>query len=580
MVTDDSNRKMGNIVLVVNAVAPYDSFIERQVRSGAKAVVFLRDRSGVPGQTMYVVTGRSQAHLTIPVVEIFQVVSNTKYPLSKMLSKDGGLEVSLWPQENEWKVANDKTGFQVTLNLFVCLWAIGIICVGLLRLNEWWSGPGWRFVTIGTVCIVLELISAVLRIALCIVDPFWSFRILSDPAQNILITANLPFTFAAGILLTFFWAETLKSQRIRASPFISEYRKIAIGVVIFLFVAEITTAIVRWKLASYSAFNPTWITQALYVITSIVLTICYVICAVKIRERLREIGGNKKQKVRNMTMRFVGSTVGYLSFSVFLIALIPCLNYPWAFKCLLNGVAIASNFWSTLQVYSFRPPRRRSGTSHSSHGTDEGTSMPGLKSQKSDFSLSARPRRHPGETDAETTSSETGESDHMTVEDAEDYDLEKGEKQIASIFDKNGNSDSEISPKIEDSDKAWNAAVIPPHPTQAIDIEAKNDNRGSDSARSMANSNAGRVDPSPSNETIQPNSVSPVRYPLPILIKNQSRSLSGVSVSPKQVSFNEASPRHESSRSNTSLASSNSSSSSEAPLIHHSLEPKEDQGKS
>lgn len=572
MVTDKSTQKLGKIVAVIDAVAPYDADIERQVKAGAIAVVFIRDRSGVPGQTMYVVTGGSQAGLTIPVVEIFQVVADTKQPLSKSIP-DQGMEVSLWPEENAWKVANDKTGFQVTMNLFICLWAIIIVGIGILRLNQWWSGPGWRFITIGTVCIGFEIISAALRIALCIVDPFWSFRIISDPAQNILITVNLPFTFAAGILLTFFWAETLKSQRIRASPFISEYRKSAITVIIVLFVAEITTAILRWKLASYSAFNPTWVSQALYAITAIVLTICYIICAVKIREKLREIGGNKKRKIRNMTLRVAGSTFGYLAFTCFLIALIPCLNYPWAFKFLLNGVAISSNFWSTLQVYSFQPPRRRSGASQSSHGTDEGHSVASLKSQKSDFSLAARPRRRPGETDAETDT--TDDEDHSSSSsDSEPlHDIEQGTSGNLGKFAQNGGFEPEISGKVDQAlPGSWNLAAIPAYPPQESTIvyEDQSGLIAAQKALQAETTQSTLIANSPSNASVQATGASPIliKNPAPILIKNQSRGLSGASISPKAVSFT---PRSTTSRTTSSISSSSPSSSSSSESSSESL---------
>lgn len=569
MVTDKSTQKLGKIVAVIDAVAPYDADIERQIKAGAIAVVFIRDRSGVPGQTMYVVTGDSQAGLTIPVVEIFQVVADVKQPLSKSIHDyEGGMEVSLWPEENAWKVANDKTGFQVTMNLFICLWAIIIVGIGMLRLNQWWSGPGWRFITIGTVCIGFEIISAALRIALCIVDPFWSFRIISDTAQNILITINLPFTFAAGILLTFFWAETLKSQRIRASPFISEYRKSAIAVIVVLFVAEITTAILRWKLASYSSFNPTWVSQALYVITAIVLTICYIICAVKIREKLREIGGNKKRKIRNMTLRVAGSTFGYLAFTCFLVALIPCLNYPWAFKFLLNGVAISSNFWSTLQVYSFQPPRRRTGTSQSSHG-DEGHSVASLKSQKSDFSLAARPRRRPGETDVETDTSDDEDHSSSTSDSGSQHDIEQGGSENLGKFAQNGGFVPEISDKVgQTSPASWNAAAIPAYLPQESTNGQENGSEltAAQKALQAETVQSDLISKSPSNVSVQGSSPIPIKNPAPILIKNQSRALSG-SLSPKAVSFT---PRSTTSRTTSSVSSSNSSSSSsEAPLISH-----------
>lgn len=392
LVSDKSKNKEGKIVAVFNEPAPYEPRIRRQVREGAIGVIFVRDRTGVPGQTMYVISERDQRDLSIPVAEIFQ--SDSKNPGSLLRAVNGEqLQVALWPQKNAWKEANETMAFQVTLSVILCFSALAVILIGIWRLNEWWRGSGWRLVTIGTVCIVLEMISAGIRFAYILVDPFWTYRVYTDIAQNILLTSNLPFTLASGILLTFFWAETLRTTRVKASPFISEYRKSAISVIVFLFVAEITTAVLRVYLASFSTFNPTWISQALYVLTSIILTICYIICAVKIRQRIKSMSENRRKTIRNMTLRFTGSTLGYIAFTIMLIALIPCLNYPWAFKVLLNGIALAENFWAILQVYSFQPPRSRKLdlSNLSSYNTPPVSSR--SPHGKTDFSLSARPRR-------------------------------------------------------------------------------------------------------------------------------------------------------------------------------------------
>jgi hypothetical protein len=370
LVSSTVDNKIGRIVVVEDVAAPYDKYIREQIDAGAKAIVFLRDRSGVPGQTMYLVTGSDQKDLVVPVVEIFQIKTGNSEPLSKIVS-NGEIEVSIWPQENEWKVANEKTAFQVVLNVLHSFMALAVMLIGAWRLSEWWGPEDRSWLGIGPVCLILEIIGASLRLAYSIVDPVWTFRILPDSA-SFLLTFNLPFSFSSGILLTFFWAETLKASRVRASPFISEYRKTAIGICILLFIAEIITDATRIVVPVTGSFNPSYISQVLYVITAIVLTVCYIICAHKIQQKLKTLSG-KKRTVRNMTLRFVGSTAGYVAFAILTALLIFFINIPWGFKIILNMIIFVSNSWSLLQVYSFTAPHKRN---HTSSAGSAGYSVP------------------------------------------------------------------------------------------------------------------------------------------------------------------------------------------------------------
>jgi hypothetical protein len=439
MVLSSSTEKSGKIVVVRDVAAPYDRYILREIRAGAKAIVFLRDRTGVPGQTMYLVTGSDQGDLTVPCVEIFQPISDILDPLAKIIPLEG-LEVSIWPERNRWKDANEKTAFQVIFNVVHSFMSFAVMLIGVYRLIQWWTPKDAVWWSIGPVCIILEIIGGAIRMAYTLIDPIWTFRLLPDGA-SVLLTLNLPFTFSSGILLSFFWAETLNANKVSASPFISDYKRSAIGLCVLLFIAEIITDSTRVVLP-VTSFNPAYVSQGLYVLTSAILTVCYIVCAVKIRNKLAELSG-RRRKIRNMTIRFVGSTAGYIAFCIFIIALIPLINQPWPFKLLLNGTVLAGNWWSLLQVYSFKATGKRmySSSAARSRGENGGSGPPSPhflgKSMRSDYSRygpSAFPSAKPPNNDFVDTETTTSSSSSSSS-----YDDEEGQHQQQQGLDGTGN---------------------------------------------------------------------------------------------------------------------------------------------
>jgi hypothetical protein len=362
--------------------SPYDSAIKRAIDMGARAVVMLRDRYGTPGQSMYYVTGKSQDHLTVPVVEIYQ---KSKQPSALMNAiPPRGIPVQIWPMKNEWKAANDVTSFQITWNVILSMFEVAVICISILRLHEWFRVPGITVFSIGPLCIILELLGSLIRLALTIVDPFFSLRILPSQAGMVLTTGSLPFVFASGILLTFFWAESLSVHRIQATPFIAEYKKSAVFVVCVLFIGEIVTSTVRTTIRGGGQFNPVYLTQGFYVIVAVVLIVCYLICAYKITQRMKSFHHGKKNFVRDMSIRFALSSAGYILFVITMVASIPLLTQPWPFKVVVNVICLSANVAAVLQVYSLRPPQERSFSSTvQREGMNEETGEGGLSTMTS-----------------------------------------------------------------------------------------------------------------------------------------------------------------------------------------------------
>lgn len=338
--------------------------MRKAIEKGAIAVVVARDRAGDPGQGMYYQESGDQRDLNIPVIEIYQVVRSSAHALINAVGPDG-IEVSIWPQENQWKKANDNIIFQIVLNVILSGMEVAILVLGILRINRWSSPSCSRLSSIGPVCIMLEMVGALLRLIETVVDPFFTFRIYPATFGLILLTSSFPFLLTSGILLTFFWAETLKASRVQASPFIAEYKKSAAIVVFALFAGEIAASVTRVVLPVTGKFNPAYISQGFYVITCVILVVCYLLCAHEITKRISSGKFSKRKRyIRNMNIRFAVSTSGYIIFILSTIASIILVTYPWGWKIVFNLMFFGLNIAGLLQVYSLKP----AGTQKSSRG--------------------------------------------------------------------------------------------------------------------------------------------------------------------------------------------------------------------
>lgn len=369
MVWSDSKNKIGKIVALYGVGAPYQHHLLDEIEAGAVAVVIYRDRTDTPGLGMfYTRMGFDERKLNVPIIEAYEKFSDAK-SLDNFRSRmpPGGIQVNIRPQENEWKVMNyDHSGVQVFFNLLHSFMEIAILTIAAHRLSLWIRFSSSGLISIGPVCIALESMAAALRLANTCVDPFASFRTLPTPFSEILFTSYLPFQFSAGILLTFFWAETLTSHKVQAVPFISEYKVSCFIAITILFLGEIISSTIR-SIYPVTAFNPVYICEAFYVIVALILTVCYLLCATQISERLRRARSSKRH-IRWLSFRFALSTGGYIIFIILVIFLIPFFGRPWGFKIIFNLVYVCSNITAILQVWVFVPPSYTK-SSKSTNGT-------------------------------------------------------------------------------------------------------------------------------------------------------------------------------------------------------------------
>lgn len=380
MVLSDSSNKVGKIVMIRNIAAPYQRRLLTEIEAGASAIVVYRDRTDTPGLAMYYKRmGFDERKLTVPVVEAFEDFS-LAHSLDKFRGQitSAGIQVSILPEENKWKKMNDLSGVQIFINVLLSSMEIGILFIAVHRVYIWHRFSPTGLLSIGPVCIFLESIAAALRLANTLVDPFTSFRTLPTPFTEILLTAYLPFQLSAGILLTFFWAETLTSNQVQAVPFISEYKVSCFIAIAVLFVGEIVSSTVR-NILPVSSFNPAYVVEAFYGIVCIVLTVCYLMCAKQISDRLKRSRAPKTH-IRWLTFRFALSSGGYITFVILIILLIWFIGNPWGYKLIFSILFLNANVTALMQVWAFVPPSYAKKTSQS-------TPLEGEKSSGHDLTL-------------------------------------------------------------------------------------------------------------------------------------------------------------------------------------------------
>lgn len=356
MVRSTSRNKVGKIVLLENLSAPYQWHVLDELRLGAIAVVVYRDRTDTPGLAMfYTRMGFDERRLTIPTIEAYEKFSgkDSLYQFRNRIPPEG-IYVEIRPQENKWKKMNDKSGVQLFFNVLLSGLEVAILMIAIHRISLWIQFSPSGLLGIGPVCIFLESIAAMLRLSNTIVDPFVSFRTMPVPFSELLITAYLPFQLSSGILLTFFWAETLTSHKVQAVPFISEHKVSCFIAIAILFIGEIVCSTLR-SVYPITTFNPVYVSEAFYVIVCITLTVCYLLCAYQIAQRLKRSRA-AKHHVRWLSLRFALSTGGYIVFVIGVICLIPLFGNPWAFKIIFNLLYLCSNVTGLIQVWSFLPP--------------------------------------------------------------------------------------------------------------------------------------------------------------------------------------------------------------------------------
>lgn len=193
--TNDVN---GRIILVRNALYPYDSLLRTLSKQNPAAVLFVQETTGIPGDGMYAVDGRERKSITVPVAETY-----ASKKVNVTLIPDGTF-VELFFDHNIYVPIKDSPYFPI-MNSLVSMWEWCILLLAGYHLYLFSRAQHtFSWLSIGPLCLVLEMIGLAIRFATTIVDPFYSNRLLHSNAMSILISVHMPFLISSGILLTFY----------------------------------------------------------------------------------------------------------------------------------------------------------------------------------------------------------------------------------------------------------------------------------------------------------------------------------------------------------------------------------------
>lgn len=149
-------------------------------------------------------------------------------------------------------------------------------------------------------------------------------------------------------------AETLRTTQIKASPFVSQYRTVAILACVVLFVIELVCTILRTVLPQ-TTYNATTASIAFYIVVTVILTICYIATTVAIMKRINEMSANRSERIRLMTVRFLLSSVGFVATIILEICAAILQGDPWGAIVSYPLLFAALNFTTLLQVLGLRP---------------------------------------------------------------------------------------------------------------------------------------------------------------------------------------------------------------------------------
>lgn len=175
---------------------PYDRHLRKLVPFQPAGVLIVKPSSATPGDGMYAVDGKDRRTINFPVVEAASARGVNPGKIRE------GTYLTIRVEKNPWKAAKD-TLWPVIAASILSLWEAIIIGIILIRFNQFYASS-LPLLSIGPVCLLLELISTMLRFAYTIVDPFFVQRMLPYAASSALFTLHFPFTMASGVLLTFY----------------------------------------------------------------------------------------------------------------------------------------------------------------------------------------------------------------------------------------------------------------------------------------------------------------------------------------------------------------------------------------
>jgi uncharacterized membrane protein (UPF0182 family) len=103
----------------------------------------------------------------------------------------------------------------------------------------------------------------------------------------------------------------------------------------------------------------TYIHIFFYMMLTFGIIASYIVCAVAIWKRIGSSGTRKNRQIKNLTVRFGLSILGYILFVGFLIGIGVNGTRVVVFHLMYDFAYMSLNWVATLQIWALRPPRIR-----------------------------------------------------------------------------------------------------------------------------------------------------------------------------------------------------------------------------
>lgn len=201
-----SGDLQGKVVIVPGTwyTTPYDTHLRKLAPHQPAGVLITKPSKAIPGDGMFAVDGKDRRTINFPVVEASAGRGGDPGKIKE------GTYVTIKVEKNPWKAAKDTVFPVLAASALSICEAITMVII-IYRLHQF-AMSSIPMISIGPICLLLELISTMLRFAYTIVDPFFVHRMLPYVASSTLFTLHFPFTMASGVLLTFYCTPPLSKR--------------------------------------------------------------------------------------------------------------------------------------------------------------------------------------------------------------------------------------------------------------------------------------------------------------------------------------------------------------------------------
>jgi hypothetical protein len=307
--------------------------------------------------------------VSIPVAEINQ---GAFAEISQAILNGTIIEATLTSEGNPWSNILGGIPVIVVFRAIFTATAVGLIGFALYKLIAYIRVQKSQF-NVPQVCLALEIIANLLRIAYFAVDPFACFGYYGN-ALSFMTTISFPFEVATFVLITFYWYEAVTNASLEVYPFLARFKPF-----FFVFCILFIGVIILVSGLGYAlGFDVTTPLIIIYVIVSLAFLIFYSVTVGKIVKKIAKSNNLRQKKtkiVRDVNQKIIlNGIIRVLSLIPIIIFIVPEI----ATVALGNFVGsvfiyamIMLDSWS--RIYLFKLPKQTTSTSSIKSSTSKET---------------------------------------------------------------------------------------------------------------------------------------------------------------------------------------------------------------